>query len=201
MNDLQTTDTLDLDIALALDRAKALKVTDNETRLKASESRKQIKQWEKEVSAKYDGVIAELRKPYQEMLDERKELTDTLKTLDTIFKTAIASFDQAQERLAREKALEEERRRLEALKQQEETGIPAVVPEPEPAPVYVAPVKSAGEYTVDVWEYEVVDFSLVPDAFKVIDASKLSAHVKTMKDLANVAGVKVTCRKDIRQRA
>jgi hypothetical protein len=212
MSDTTDLSTLTIDIETALTRAKVFKVSDDATRLKASESRKQVKLWEKEIGAKYDGPIEELYRPYKEALAERKEYLDTLKTLDGIFKRAMEAYDAEQDRIRREAAAVEEKKRLEALAEQDrirretlaanpEAVIPEPVftpaPTPEPAPV----VAAAGEYSVEVWEYEVIDFALVPNEYKALDASKVGQVVKAMKSLASIPGIKVTSRKDIRQRA
>lgn len=193
----ETTDLVNLtiDIETALTRAKVFKVTDDATRLKASESRKQVKVWEKEIGAKYDGRIEDLYRPYKELLAERKEYLDTLKTLDGIFKKAMEAYDAEQDRIRREAAAIEEKKRLAALA----SGKPEEAPAPvvEPAPV----VAAAGEYSVEVWEYEVVDFAKVPDEYKALDASKVGQVVKAMKSLTSIPGINVTSRKDIRQRA
>lgn len=197
MSDTTDLTTLIIDIETALTRAKVFKVSDDATRLKASESRKQVKLWEKEIGAKYDGPIEELYRPYKEALAERKEYLDTLKTLDGIFKKAMETYDAEQDRLRREAAALEEKKRLAALAEN-----PATVPaEPAPTPEPVPVIRAAGEYEVEVWEYEVVDFALVPNEYKALDSSKVGQVVKAMKSLASIPGIKVTSRKDIRQRA
>lgn len=199
-------DLIQLDIATALERAKTFKVTDNDTRLKASESRKQVRQWEKAVEESYKDQKEELYRPYKALLDEIKSLNDILKTLDGIFKKGIEDFDREQETIRR-KAAEAENQRLLALQKEQEKAlaegktveaVPAIqttYTSPPPAP------KAEGEYAVEVWEFEITDKALIPDEFKIIDEAKIKATAKTMKGLANIPGVRVYSRQDIRQRA
>lgn len=207
MNDLTT---ITLDIQTALDRAKVFKVSDDATRLKASESRQQVKRWGKAIDEEFDPLVKELYVPYKAKLAEKKELSDVLDQLDTIFKRAMESYDREQEAIRRAKAAEEEKARLAAMeadrKAREESAAaglppppPALLPEAQPEPV--EPVKSSGEYSVEVWEYIVTDFAAIPEEYKVLDEKKVGAVVRAMKGLTKIPGVQVVSRQDIRQRA
>ena len=61
--------------------------------------------------------------------------------------------------------------------------------------------KVAGTYTVDVWEFEIVDKTKINPAFIIPDEKAIGQVVRGMKEKAQELigeGVKVTCRKDIR---
>lgn len=104
-------------------------------------------------------------------------------------------------RLAAEQATEAERKRLldeaEAAERRANAAAVKVEAKQEIAATAVAPVvavataapKIAGVSTKKVWKFRVVNASLVPDDFKLIDEKKLGAYAKAMKEGAKVAGV------------
>lgn len=196
MNDIAT---LELDIATALESAKIFRVTDDATRLKASESRKQVKQWEKLVEEKHGPEKEALYKPYKAKLDEIKELTDILKKLDTIFKTAIQNYDAEVERKRQELARQEILARLEAQREAEKNNQPAPIVAPVELPP--EPPKAAGEYVVEIWSFEITDFAALPDEYKIANEALIRSVVRELKGLSNIPGVKAIMTKDVRQRA
>jgi len=60
---------------------------------------------------------------------------------------------------------------------------------------------SAGISTPVIWKYEIVDFSLLPDEFKLPDSSKLNSIVKKHHENTNVPGVRVYSEKTVSARA
>lgn len=107
----------------------------------------------------------------------------------------IARAEQARlEKLAREA---EEARQLERAAALEQDGraeeAQAVIDQRVQTPVVrVAPAvpKVQGVSTTARWKHEVVDPSLVPDKWKVINDTALAQHARSLKKLAKVPGVR-----------
>lgn len=146
-------------------------------------------------------AIEEIRKEYVTPI--RKHLDD----VNATFKNFIAPLERA-EALTRNKmteyracvarriAEEEEinRKRTEAARQEMELkgelteSVNLVEVEPEVAKRVTTDLGSVGQR--DHWKYEVVDFALVPDAYKVIDSSQLSAITKKHHDQKPIPGIR-----------
>lgn len=146
-------------------------------------------------------AIEEIRKEYVTPI--RKHLDD----VNTAFKDFTAPLIRA-EALTRNKMneyraevarriLEEEeinRKRTEAAQQEMKLkgelteSVDLVEVEPEVAKRVSTDLGSVGQR--DHWKYEVFDFILVPDAYKVIDSSQLSAITKKHHDQKPIPGIR-----------
>lgn len=152
-------------------------------------------------------IISGLKKAIEE---KRKEYTqpinDHLKAINEAFKTFTEPLDRA-DRITRDKVLEyrqeQERRRKEAeeiarLEREAAemraalTGEPVVVPEVVEAPAvapdhYRAEMGTLGKATI--WKFEVIDFALVPDEYKIVDAGKVGRVVRA--GLRSIPGIRI----------
>lgn len=152
-------------------------------------------------------IILGLKKAIEE---KRKEYTqpinDHLKAVNEAFKTLTEPLVNA-DNITRKKVLdyraEQERQRQEAediAKVERETadrkaaltGEPVVVPEvveaaPAPLDHYRAEMGTLGKATI--WKWEVVDFSLLPDRFKMENATLIGKVVRAGE--REIPGVKI----------
>lgn len=154
------------------------------------------------------GVIAKLKKavgdkqkeylqPFKEHIAEVneafKKLLEPILAADTLTRSAMAIYYTEQERIRAEQE-EVNRLRIEAaqreMKLKGELTEPVKVIEviPEPAKSMQTDQGSAG--MTDRWKYEVVDFALLPDDYKVVDSAMLTAIARHHHDRKEVPGVR-----------
>lgn len=112
---------------------------------------------------------------------------------DKIYREKILDFNKEQERIR----LEQEdinRKRLEAaqqemaLKGEITESVDLVEVAPEVSKKVSTDMGASGQR--DNWKYEVVDFALLPDAYKMADTSQLNAIAKKHHDQKQVPGVR-----------
>lgn len=154
-------------------------------------------------------IISGLKKAIEE---KRKEYTqpinDHLKAVNEAFKAFTEPLFKA-DRITRDKVLEyrqeQERQRQEAediAREERElaerkaalTGEPIVAPEVVEAPPvapdrYRTEMGTLGKMAVHKWE--VIDFSLVPDQYKKIDAGEVTSVVKASKGKITISGIRI----------
>jgi len=152
-------------------------------------------------------IISGLKKAIEE---KRKEYTqpinDHLKAVNEAFKAFVEPLTQA-DKITRTKILdyraEQDRRRQEAEeiarleweaaeRKAALTGEPVVVPEvveaaPEAPDRYRAEMGTLGKMTLRKWE--VVDLSLVPDEYKMVDATKIGKVVRA--GIPSIPGIRI----------
>jgi len=141
-------------------------------------------------------IIARLKKALEEKRKEYVEpINDHLKAVNEAFKTFTDPLNNA-DKLTRQKILgyraEQERQRQEieeiaklereaAERKAALTGEPVVIPEVVEAPA-VAPKHYRTDMgtlgTAKIWKFEVVDFSLLPDRFKMENAALIGKVVR-----------------------
>jgi hypothetical protein len=139
----------------------------------------------------------------KEVSNKIKLFTDKLDRAERAAKNLMSNFLTKQE--AKQRKENEERRRIEEEKRLEiaiETGHEEILEKPIAVVKEEAP-KVAGTYTVDVWEFSIIDKTKINPAFIIPDEKAIGQVVRSMKDKAQALlgeGVKVTVRKDIRAR-
>lgn len=137
-------------------------------------------------------------KPFQDHVKETNEayksLMEPIEMADRINKDKILAYRQEQERIRLEQE-EINRMRLEAAQKEmeltgelsESVGLVEVAPE---APKRVSTdMGTAGQR--DNWKWEVVDFSIVPDEYKMINPAVLTPAAKSYKDTRTIPGVRI----------
>jgi hypothetical protein len=147
-------------------------------------------------------AMEERRKSYlQPFQDHIKEVNDSYKKLmapveiaDKITSDKMLAFNAEQARIRREQE-EINRLRMEAAQKEaslnngeikESVNLVEVIP-PTPSRTQTE-VGSSGMR--ENWKYEVVDFSLVPDAYKMINAGVLTPIVKASKGKVVIPGIR-----------
>ena len=208
----QTTEPKELTISVDAITAKVetLVIETDEAYQATGEFLLKCKKTTKQVEAFYADDLKTAKDKKKAADDERKEVvnkielfTDKLDRAEKAAKTLMSNFLTKQ--AVANKKKEEGRRKEEADKRLDlaiETGHEEILDKPIAVVKSEAP-KVAGTYTVDVWEYEIIDKSKINSAFIVADEKAIGQTVRSMKERATEIigeGVKVTCRKDIRAR-
>lgn len=157
-------------------------------------------------------VLSEVKGNYARLEERKRQATDplnqALKTIRSWFKPAqdfyvkaevvlknkIAAFHQlrAQERQA---ALLQAQAAFVAQNQEAVQTALAALPPPPP--------KVDGLSTREDWSYEVIDFAVLPDEYKLVIANhdKLLEQAKVCKDKLNIPGVRSVCKTVVISRA
>jgi len=136
-------------------------------------------------------------KPHQ---DKVKEISDNFKFLmepveaaNQVTRDKIGAFNDEQKHRQRE---QEEVNRLRVEAAQKEAALNGgEISEPVNLVEITEPVKRVsnemgGIGMVDSWKWRVIDFAAVPDAYKVIDSSQLTAIARKHHDQKPVPGVR-----------
>lgn len=152
--------------------------------------------------AKIKKALEEKRKEYVKPLqDHVKDINEVFKTLmhpieeaDRITRTGMLDYQREQTRIRQEQERINQMR-LDAAKAEmelkgeltESVGLVEVMPE---APKRVSTdMGTAGQR--DNWKYEVIDFSLVDDQWKMINAGVLTPVVKASKGKIIIPGIRI----------
>ena len=146
-------------------------------------------------------AIEEKRKEYTQPINEHlkavneafKSFTEPLNRTDQITRHKILDYRNEQERIR------QEQERINKLKAEAALAELALKGEVEelPEPIEVTPeqptryrAEMGTTSMMDVWKYEVTDFALLPDEYKVVDSSMLTAVARKHHDQKQVAGVR-----------
>jgi len=142
------------------------------------------------------------RKEYVQPLDAyKKSINDTFKmlmepieTADKVTRQKVLAFNAEQERIRREQE-EINRMRVEAAKKEmelkgeltESVNLVEVIPE--------APKRTATDMGIsgmrDNWKWEVINFALVDDMYKMINPAVLTPAAKSYKDTRTIPGIRI----------
>lgn len=145
-------------------------------------------------------AIEEKRKEYTQPINDHlkavneafKAFTEPLTQADKITRTKILDYRAEQERQRQEAEDIARTERELAERKAALTGEPVVVPEVvEAAPAapdrYRTEMGTLGKMTIRKWE--VVDLSLVPDEYKVVDAAKIGKVVRA--GIPSIPGIRI----------
>ena len=145
--------------------------------------------------------VSDKRKEYTQPLAEYMEgiraafklLEDPLTHADVVLRGKVTSYTIEQNRkrdeaiaIAREKQAIADR---EAALNGEEAKPVETSPIPAPAPEQTT-AELGTSNMMDVWKYEVVDFALLPDEYKVADTALLNSTAKKHHDSKPIPGVR-----------
>lgn len=202
------------DLTLTVDaitaQVESLVIETDEAYTATGEFLKKCKQTAKHVEAFYSDELTAAQEKKKAAEAERKEVvnkikvfTDKLDRAERAAKNLMSNFLTKQE--AKRRKEEEERRKIEEEKRLNmaiETGHEEILEKPIAVVKSEAP-KVEGVYSVDVWEYEIIDKTKINPAFIIPDEKAIGQTVRSMKERAQDIigpGVKVTVRKDMRSR-
>ena len=146
-------------------------------------------------------AMEEKRKEYVKPLQNHvQEINDAFKTLmrpieeaDRITRVKMLDFTKEQERIRLEQEEINRKRREAAEAEMElngELSEPVNLVEVVPAAPKRVSTDMGSTGMVDHWKWEVVDFALLPDEYKVVDGSMLTAVAKKHHDQKPVPGVR-----------
>jgi len=137
--------------------------------------------------------------PFQSHVKETNEayksLMEPIEEADKLTASKMLAFDVEQKRRIREaEAIEAEKmelaRREAELKGGEITVDLTPVERPEAVPEHVrTDMGMTGQR--DNWKWEVVDFALVPDTYKMINPAVLTPTAKSYKDTRTIPGIRI----------
>ena len=190
------------------DRAKTLKVKDNDSYLQGGDLLKGIKALRQKIAELFDPHIKRAYDAHKALVREKADAEMPLTEAERIIKGALVAYTEEQERKRRdeERRLAEEARRREedrrvaeaaALEQAGEYDeAVAVLAEAETAPTPVVVLASAtpkvqGISYRTVWRFRIIDAKKIPDEYKVPDETKIGAVVRAMKGETRIAGIEV----------
>ena len=133
-------------------------------------------------------LLSPLRQRTTDINDAMKELLEPLEAAKKFVDGLILAFNEAErEKVRQAEDIERRKQELAALE-----GKPA----PEPAPQPPQPqALTQGEHTQsgERWltKYELIDFSLVPDEWKVLDIGKVTRAVKAGGTTLEIPGIRI----------
>lgn len=152
--------------------------------------------------SKLKKAIEDLRRgyvnPIRERLDEInakfKAFTSPLDDADKLNRSKMAAFNAEQDRIRKEQEqinrLRVEAAQKEAALNNGEISEPVNLVEVQPETKKVNTQLGSSNMR-DNWVYEVTDFKLIPDEYKMLNTSALNAFVKSNKDTRPVPGVRI----------
>ena len=203
----EVVDTIKQEGAPLIDRAKAIarSIVGAETYKQAGEFMLAIKAHRKKISEKLGPPKQAAHAAWSKLCALEKELDTPYANAEAEVKNGMSAYlrdeeqrrKQAEEEMRAKLRKDEEERRLNQAVRLEESGkkeeAAAVLDKPivTPAVTYAAPEKVQGEQRKKVWKFRVVDESLVPREFLVVDEKKIRAQVVAFKGNTKIAGVEV----------
>lgn len=169
--------------ALVRQSAQALSVTNDGEYQTAAALLLQIKEKIKELDNQRKAFVAPLNDVVKKINAFFKAPIDAYGEVELSLKSAMGSFQMELAR-QRQAALEEAAKAAAAQKTEDFSALMG-------AALDNAPVKAAGTFTRDVWRYEVLDPSLVPREYLMVDERKIGEVVRTLKGDVQIPGVRV----------
>jgi len=193
--------------------ARDLRITTPEERTNAILAirafRQKAEQWRNAV----EETVKAAHAAWKAAVSHRDSILKPLEKLEAVVKDAVKRYDEEQERKRKEEEaaiqgkLNEEResilRKLEIAKRADTRAALAAKLETLDAIEVSVPSrveKTEGEYTVEVWKWEVVDAAAIPREYLVPDEKRIAGVVRVMKGETRIPGVKVWSEKETRIR-
>jgi hypothetical protein len=209
--EVQSSEVAIIERSTELQRIAATPIVSQETYDTAAGALLDIKALLKQIDSTFDPSIEAAHSAHKIAIGAKKKYTDPLKEIDQAIRKATSAWVTEQERARQE---EERRRREEAEKkaakekarQAEEAAAlaaigadPAPVAESDPVVIERVPeVDRGGIGFVDVWKFEITDPTLIPREYLVIDEKKIGQVVRSLKDTAQIPGVRIYSEKSAR---
>jgi len=143
---------------------------------------------------KRESYVKPLKDRAAEFIEAFKILMAPVEKADSILREKMLTYNKEQERIRQEQE-EINRLRIEAANKEmalkgeltESVDLVEVAPE---APKRVSTdMGTVGQR--DNWKYEVIDFALVPDEYKMINPAVLTPAAKSYKDTRTIPGVRI----------
>ncbi len=192
------------EIQRGLSWARELAIRSADERAAAVEAvraiRRRAEQWLQAV----EETVKTAHAAWKAAVAHRDSILVPLKELEAKVKEAIIRFDREQEEL-RKKEEEKIRAQIEKEKQELQARLESAKKAETKAAIELrlnalrgaevslpsAQNKTEGEYTAEVWKWEVENPDLVPRSYLTIDEKKINQVVRIMKGQTNIPGIKV----------
>lgn len=176
-------------------------VQDQETLDLAGETKNNARKFLNQLEEKRKAITKPLDDAKKEVMNLFKPMTEKINQFITSQKIEIQTYLDAEEkkrRIAEQKLFEEqERKRKELLKRKEKAKKPETVERLEEeieVTTNVMPIipttKSNTSHTRTVWRFKIVDFSKIPDEYKLANESAIRNKGRDTKGKGKIPGVK-----------
>lgn len=172
--------------------AKALVISNNDDIKSATNDLSILSNLKKAIEERRKEYVGPINDHLKATNEAFKVFTEPLISADQITRQKILGYRAEQERIRQEQE-EINRLRLEAaqkemaLKGELTESVELVEIQPEQPKHIYTDMGTLG--TTTIWKFEVVDFTLVPDEYKIVDAIKLGKVVRA--GLRSIPGVKI----------
>ena len=206
-----TMDATSRAVAVALpvpDQARQLVITTNDQYEEVAAFLLKLKAIRRKIDDAFNPIITKAHEAHKEAVAQRKKAGEPLDLAESIIKPKIVGYIQEQEK---KRVQEEARLQAEAKKQQDDEALvlaelskqsgnheeaQAILEEGAhaEAPVIVLPKetpKVEGISTREVWKFRIVNPTLVPREYLIVDEKKVGGVVRSLKNLTNIPGVQV----------
>jgi len=193
-----------------VDQSKAIKIIDSETYIKAGTILTTIKDMIKEVESTFTPICEAAFMAHRKAVEKRDGFLNPLKDALKGIKGAMNSYDLAKEQKRREEQKkleeiarrEEEERKLREAIEAEEAGEKEIAEEILKEEIFVPPVvllketpKVKGVSFRTIWDFEIINASLIPRQFLSPDLIKIRGVVRSLKETTRIPGIKVFSRR------
>lgn len=180
-----------------------------------------IKGLQKKIKETFDPIVASALKTHREAVAQKKKHLDPIVKIETQIKSKMLEYEKAQEqirraqeeKLARQAKAEEERKKKaleERAKKAEQTGKTEKAEElreQKEAVSVEAPILAPRAQTPTGisyrtrWTAQVIEFSKIPDTYKIANMPMLNKFAMATKGQVLVPGVVFKCEKEVASRA
>lgn len=186
---------------LPVQTAKELIIQTNENIERAKELVSALKDLQRKIHEIYDPLVESANKTHKKAVAERKKHLEPLEMAEVMVRGRMNSFMTSQDVIR--KQAEEERRKLEEAHQARLTqdsppsieSIPRKLSVERLAPRDLPEVpeipKIEGLSQVKDWKWKIVDVSLIPAEFWMLDEKAIEAVVKVQKESTQIPGIEV----------
>ena len=179
---------------IILAHAEALAITKMEDLKPVTEDMSLISKVKKAIEQKRKDYTNPIREHLDAINTAFKDFTAPLDKADTITREKVKTFNLGQERQRREQE-EINRLRLEAAQKEAALNQGEITEPVNLVEVVAAPKKVSTELGStamrDNWTFEVIDFALLPDEYKMVNTSALNAFAKSTKGTRPVPGIRI----------
>lgn len=186
--------------------AQIIIVTDSESLNTANQILKNIKALRKEVEATFKPIkqaidalkattLEQERKHDSPLAAAQRYISSQMVTYQTREQEKIEAAER--ERLEKQRKKEKEEQELRDILAELDPGMSAVevieitAPSAPPPPVLPSLPKLAGTAFRTNWKFRIVNESLIPSEYWIVDETKIGSVVRAMKEKSNIPGIEV----------
>jgi hypothetical protein len=205
------------DALAKIEKGSDIQVIDQPSLVVANAILHLIKDYEKGVEAEFSPGIQQALEHHRFLVAQKKKWLDRAVTVRDQLKRKIAAFleDEDRKRLAAQRASSqaELKARIEADRAADRVhelitkgeldeadkvaseGLAKVQQHLQAAPVVPEKVVAEGSNLREDWDFEVIDFTIVPDKYKILNDTLVRGIVKKLHDQAEIPGIRPVSKK------